>query len=630
MVLLVLVPLLLGVVAYRAPIKVAKGLIVFSQLAAMAFALFMLFRSLRVGEMIQTLGGADRRLYIELAGNPITLALVVLVAVLLLAATVCGLKHATHKLILLYGILQGLMSGIFLTNDIFNLFVLLEVVTLVMVLLNVYRREVRSVYDALYYLIIQIVGMTFFLFGLGYLYRATGQLSMTLITQTINTGLIPAQSLVIPFALILVGLGLKVGLFPLFSYVPRFYGNPGAPISVLMLSSSLISTAALFWIARVAWAFRPLNTGPLLITLGTLTAFAGAAKALAHHDARLVLAFSTVSQAGLALIAIGSGTATSDRGFIAHLFTHALAKALLFLAVGALVEKTHSSKLEDIRHEVWRHPLVALSMAVGAISLIGIPLTAGGVSKYWIMSGSGNPLVEAITWLITLGTALIMGRILVPHHSVITAKVQERLDNGFLQNSRLRSHVYRAFDFDAPVDSSPIPEPVFALDGSGLMVSGVGASRPMGSVQRESTSSVDEPEPMPWAGPEPPPITGPVPVGPQPFPVRSPIAAVLAAMVVMVLVMGMAGTNAMGALMGSYYGISGYGMLTKALQLAALIIGASALIWWLPRNKWWPRTALTGGFRDRLARSLALPDAILAAAMFFAAVLLFAFLPGVL
>jgi hypothetical protein len=101
-------------------------------------------------------------------------------------------------------------------------------------------------------------------------------------------------------------------------------------------------------------------------------------------------------------------------------------------------------------------------------------------------------------------------------------------------------------------------------------------------------------------------------------------------MVVMVLVMGMSGTNAMGALMGSYYGISGHGMLTKALQLAALIIGASALIWWLPRNKWWPRTAMTGGFRDRLSRSLALPDAILAAAMFFAAVLLFAFLPGVL
>jgi len=615
MVLLVLVPLLLGVVAYRAPIRAARVIIILSQLAAIAYVLFWLPRAIGAGELIESLGGTDRNLYIELSGTPISLSLVLLTAVLLLAATICGLRHATHKLILLYAILQGLMSGIFLTNDIFNLFVVLEVVTIVMVLLNVYRREVRSVYDALYYLLIQIVGMTFFLFGLGYLYRATGQLSMSLITETINSGLVPARSLIIPFALILTGLGLKLGLFPLFSYVPRFYGNPGAPISVLMISSSLISTAALFWIARVAWAFRPLNTGPLLITLGTLTAFAGAAKALAHHDARLVLAFSTVSQAGLALIAIGSGTATSDRGFIAHLFTHALAKALLFLAVGALVEKTHSSQLSDIRHEIWRHPLVALAMVVGAISLVGIPLTAGGISKYWIMSGSGNPWIEAVTWVVTLGTALIMGRILVPHHSVITAAVHQGLDNGRLQNSPLLRPVSRVFDFANSAEGSPDSGP--ALLGASEFPDG-----------RHSTSSEVEPEPLPWAGPEPPALTASA-TAPERFPIRGPIAAVLAGMVVLVLVVGMTGTEAMGVLTGSYYGISAVAMLTKALQLFGLLLFASAFIWWLPRGSWWPRRAFVG-FRDGLAKSFALPDAFAAVAIFFVGVLLFAFLPGVL
>jgi len=606
MVLLVLMPLLLGVVAYRAPMRIARGIIIFAQLAAIAFAGFLLNRVIRDGDMLELAGGSDRYLYIELLGTPISLGLVMLVALLLLAATICGHRYATRKLILLYGFLQGLMSGVFLTNDIFNLFVLLEVVTIVMVLLNVYRREVRSVYDALYYLLIQIVGMTFFLFGLGYLYRATGELSMSLITAAIASGNVPAQSLVIPFALILVGLGLKVGLFPLFSYVPRFYGNPGAPISVLMLSSSLISTAALFWIARVAWAFQPLNTGPLLIALGTLTAFAGAAKALAHHDVRLVLAFSTVSQAGLALIAIGSGTSISERGFLAHLFTHALAKALLFLAIGALVEKKRSSRISDIRHEVWRHPLVALSMVVGAISLVGIPFTAGGVSKYWIMTGTGNPLVEAITWVITLGTALIMGRILVPHHTLITARVQEGLENGFLQNTPLLKPVSRAFDFEGPEDSSPAAVPEYA------------------------GSATSEPDPLPWAGPEPP---GDVDDGfverrPQLFPVRPSIAAVLSVMVVLVLLAGMLGTNVMGALTGTYYGISAGAMLTKALQLAAIIVFASVMIWWLPRHQVWLRGAFTG-FRDWLAKSFALPDAFLAVAIFFACVLLFAFLPGV-
>lgn len=336
-----------------------------------------------------------------------------------------------------------------------------------------------------------------------------------------------------------------------------------------MLSSSLISTAALFWIWRVAMAFRPLNTAPVLLILGIITAIAGAAKALTHHDARLVLAFSTVSQAGLALVALGSGTYTSERGFIAHLFTHALAKALLFLAVGALVEKTHSSRLGDIRQEVWRHPLVALSMVIGALSLIGIPLTAGGVSKYWIMSGSGNPLIELATWVITIGTALIMGRLLVPHHSLFAPKFNR--------------------------------------------------------------VSVAEPDPQPWSGPEAPGSADEryLATGPARYPVRTAIAATLAVMVVLVLLAGMAGTNAMGAITGAYYGIPALSLAVKALQLVALISVVGMFISLAPRHRWWPQNSLAG-LRETLARSLSLPDAFLAVAIFFAAVLIIAFLPGVL
>jgi len=610
MVLLVLVPLLLGVVAYRVPLPVSKVLILISQLGAIAFTLDLLRIALQQGTVWQQLGGDDRRLYIELAGTPVSLSLTILTSLLMLGATLVGWRFATHKLLLLYGILQGLVSGIFLTDDIFNLFVLLEVLTIVMVLLNVYKKEVRVVYDALYYLIIQIIGMTFFLLGLAYLYRATGQLSMTLINQVIDSGSVNGRMLVLPFALMLCGLGLKVGLFPLYSYVPRFYGNPGAPLSVLMLSSSLLSTAILFWIARIAWAFAPLNTAPMLLALGFLTAVAGAVKALAQRDARLVLAFSTVSQSGLALIALGSGTAMSQRGFIAHLFAHAIAKALLFLAVGALLDRGESSDVANVRQVVWRYPVIAVAMVLGAISLIGIPLTAGGISKYWIMSGGPNWLIEASTWVVTLGTALIMAKLLLPlvggfdgrdfvaaqpTNNVATRPTE--VATGWLSSERKRTTVSSLRSSADSLASVETEQARFDAQSASLPGTSVAA------------------------------------------------VGVLAVGAFLILLGGMAGTRAMGALMGAfpysigdtpaqvaaapYFGIAASSLAIKAIQLLGVLLLALALTWLLPKLKSWQTPAFEN-LRSGLAGSLSLPNACLALTSFFLGFLLFAFLPGVM
>jgi len=590
LVLFVLAPLLLGVIAYRTPLPISKIIIILTQVAAIAWSGYLLSQTLRYGSLIQTLGGADRALYIELAANPVSLGLTLLTAVLMLAATLCGLNYTKAKLVLLYGILQGLISGIFLTDDIFNLFVLLEVLTIVMVLLNVYRKEVRSVYDALYYLIIQIIGMTFFLLGLAYVYRATGQLSMTLIAQTVDAGLVTPSALVLPFVLMLAGLGLKIGLFPLYSYVPRFYGNPGAPLSVLMLSSSLLATAALFWIARITWTFWPLHAAPLLLVLGCVTAVAGALKALAQSDARLVLAFSTVSQAGLALIALGSDNAVATRGFVLHLFAHAVAKALLFLVVGALAERIGTTEVTAISREVWRRPLTAVAMVVGAISLIGIPLTAGGFSKYWIMYGAAG-WVELATWVVTLGTTLVMLRLLLPSAPVILRERPWRVDAGS-QLGLDRGSASTALPRLAQNDDLAIP---------------AGGDEPV--ILRE----------RPWR----------VDAGSR----RPAVAGVLAALTALVIGGGLLGSRGFGELIGSYnvasWGISTSSLLVKAVQLLGVIVVALVLTWWLPKRLWW-RSAPPTSVRSALAGSLALPDAVLALVVFFVVMLLLAFVPGVM
>jgi multicomponent Na+:H+ antiporter subunit D len=183
-----------------------------------------------------------------------------------------------------------------------------------------------------------------------------------------------------------------------------------------MVSSAVISTTVMFWIARLSWAFSPvLNTGPILLVLGFITAIYGAVKALAQKDARLLLAFSTVSQAGLMLIALGSGTIVSELGFIAHLFAHALAKAVLFLCVGAFNAAYDTSSIAAFREKIWRTPLLGAAAVIAALSMVGLPLTFGGVSKYWISAGAYNPLIYWGLWIPNLFTILVMLKLIVPN-----------------------------------------------------------------------------------------------------------------------------------------------------------------------------------------------------------------------
>jgi len=548
--LLILIPLLMGVVAYWFPRTGALAVLLASQAVTLGLAATQVIPLIRTGSSIrETLGGTDRALNIELLATATSMGLVVLTGVLMLAASICALRFVNQKFVLLLLLLQAVLNGLFLTDDVFNLFVLLEVVTLVMVLLNLFIRERRSIYDALYYLIIQIIGMSFFLLGIAYLYRAVGQLSLSLITASIAAGMVTGTQLLVPMALMLTGLALKVGLFPLMSYIPRFYGNPGAPLVVLMLSSSLLSTAVLFWIARIVWAFSPLlDIRPLLLILGFATALGGAVKALVQRDARMLLAFSTVSQAGLMLIALGGGTALSERGFIAHLFAHALTKGLLFIGVGVLTEAYGTCDLFVIRERIWQTPLLGAAFAVGALSLIGFPLTAGGVSKYWIVEGAHGWLYWGI-WLVNLGTTMVMARLLVPRSWLGLAPVGPS------------EPTFKASDFAAPV-----------ADGT-----------PTGRM-------------------------GLVPTYVQ---------ITLAALTLLVLLFGFTGLN---------LSITWLAFANKAWQI--LLLAALALF----LTRIWPRIAPTSWYaqlQPSLTNALALPDACLAVAAFFAGVLLLSMVMGV-
>ena len=419
---LVLAPIVLGVALYKLPPAVARVLALAGQGWFAWTAVDLLLRARREGSFIEVLGGADATLYVTLRGDATSLGLVILTITLFVAALLYVLRtgYLGGKLLLLLFVLQGLASGIFVVDDIFTLFVMFEVATLVTILLVMFHKGRRNTYDGLYYLVVQLVAMTFFLMGVAYLYRIFGVLSVSQVAELIAAGSasggLDGRALVLPAAMMLTGVGLKAGLFPMFSYVPRSYANPGAPAVVLLLMSGVLVKGALFWVARLAQVFAPaLDLTAFLVVVGLLTGVGGAAKALATTDLRLLLAYSTVAQAGLITLGIAAGTPTARAGAMLHLTNHALLKSILFLTAGLVVRRYGTTALAGVRGVARRMPLVAVVTILAMLGMVGMPFTGGAVSKDLMLAGAGG-WVAAAMWVVNTGTFLVMvryGRILL-------------------------------------------------------------------------------------------------------------------------------------------------------------------------------------------------------------------------
>ena len=410
MISLILVSVLFGIILYKVPLKVGKALLLLVQ-GYLGFTAIFLFLQSRGEALREILGGANNILYIELYGDQVALTFVCLTIFIFTVALLysCNEAYFSQKFMLLLLILQGLTIGIFLTDDIFNLFILMEVSTLVVVLLIMFKKEFRCVYDGLYYLMIQIVAMLFFLFGIAYLYRVFGVLSITEMIRVLQLGAdIPAQTLLLPFAFLMTGICLKIGFFPLFSWVSRSYGTPSSSFTILMILSGLLVKGNIYVFMRLNELFYPtLDYRLFFLVLAFITGVGGAIKALAQKDIKLILAYSTISQVGLIMIGLFLPNQTAGWGSMYHILNHALFKSLLFLGTGMIVDKYQSRHAHKIRGVFKEMPVVALIIIIAILGITGAPFLNGSISKYWILDGSSGTLLEPAIWIINMGTILV-------------------------------------------------------------------------------------------------------------------------------------------------------------------------------------------------------------------------------
>lgn len=406
---LVLLPIIIALIGYLSKTKKVFVLIGVAQFGLFILSMITLFHVLNNDTITVSLGGYPDKIGINLVADSIS-ALFVMLTCFLFSAMLLFNYHKPYmnKLFLfLFLILQGLINGIFLSTDLFNLYALIEVSTVVVSILIMFKKDSRSIYDGMVYLLTNLVSMTFFLFGVGYIYKIFGTVDLTIIKAHIPY-VKNVDSLILPYALLITAIGLKSAIMPLFSWLPRAHGTPSAPSIVSAILSGLYVKAGLYLFIRFQDTFyQGLDTSQLFLVLGFLTAVIGFMFALSQTDIKLILAYSTVSQIGLIIFGLSIGSTYSYYGAIYHIVNHAVFKSTLFLTAGIIIEEYETRDIRKIRGVFKHMPFVAIITIISILGITGAPLFNSSFSKYLIQKGTLlNNYLEYGLIIINIGTIM--------------------------------------------------------------------------------------------------------------------------------------------------------------------------------------------------------------------------------
>lgn len=294
--------------------------------------------------------------------------------------------------------LTGLL-GIAQTGDIFNLFVFLEISSLSSYALISLGRQRQALTAAYQYLIMGTIGATFFIIGVGLLYAMTGTLNMADLSQRLPE-LYNHRTIHTAFAFIMVGFALKLALFPLHLWLPNAYTYAPTVVSVFLAATA--TKVAVYVMLRMVFSVFGLSfientpADELFILLCVMGILSMSFYAIYQKDSKRLLAYSSVAQIGYMMLGIGLGSVLGVTATMVHLFNHALMKGALFMAIGTLVYRVSSSRLEHFSGLGKQMPWTFGAIVIGGLSLIGVPGTAGFISKWYLVLAA----IEKQNWFI--------------------------------------------------------------------------------------------------------------------------------------------------------------------------------------------------------------------------------------
>jgi multicomponent Na+:H+ antiporter subunit D len=380
------------------------GLVVAANLCA---AILLAREVWRDGTQRHAPGGWGAPLGIELTADGLSAIMLLLIALVGGGVTLYSTVHLREEKTAagrgageelfwpLWLFLLAALNGVFLSSDLFNLYVLIELVSLAAIALAALKAEPGALVGAMRYLLAAMVAAMFYLAGVALLYAQHHALDLGILSNLVGSA--PSDRLAC--ALIVLGLIVKSALFPLHFWLPPAHANAIAPVSALL--SALVVKASFYVLVRL-WVsvFSATITVSLAQALGGLGALAilwGSIQAIRQIRLKLLIAHSTVAQIGylfliFPLITIGGETPapaawlpTAWTGAFFQLLAHALAKSAMFLAAGAVLLALGTDRLAAMHGTAGRMPMTTFTLGLAGVTLIGLPPSGGFIGKWLLL-----------------------------------------------------------------------------------------------------------------------------------------------------------------------------------------------------------------------------------------------------
>lgn len=392
---------LAGLIHRRGPWLVA----VVSSACAAGFAGFGLLHVARHGTVRYAVGNWDPPVGIELVADPLSVFMLMVMAIVALATLIHSREPVEREVeaspAIYYAaalITLGGFAGIVSTGDLFNLYVFLEISALGSYAL-LGSNGARSAVAAFRYLIVGTLGASLYLIGVGFILISTGTLNIADLRLILGeTGLtVPVG---VGAGLMVAGFAVKFALVPFHRWLPDAYTEAASTSTALV--APLGTKVAAYGLIRLILDVFPavdvvevLHLREILALLGAVAILWGSILAIPQRNLKRMLAYSSVAQVGYIALGVGLGTTFGMIGAVLHILNHACMKCCLFLVSSHLETRGRGVDIEGFDSSLKRDmPVTSAAFAIAALSMIGLPPTAGFFSKWYLILGS----YEADRW----------------------------------------------------------------------------------------------------------------------------------------------------------------------------------------------------------------------------------------
>lgn len=360
-------------------------------------SIFVLHHVLNRGSIRYWLGGWKPPWGIEYVVDPLNAYVLIILLFLGLLCVIYSKRNIEHelphKVVSFYSIYQLLITGlcgVIVTGDIFNMYVFIEIMSLSGYALIASRGKI-ALKASFVYLILGSLGACFFLLGIGFLYSVTGSLNMHDLSIVLPP-LYGNKVVKTAFVFFIVGLSIKMALFPLHTWLPDAHAFAPSEISAML--SGIIIEVCTYAFIRVAFSVFTLEFITIYLPITSIISWVaaiamifGSVLAIGQHNLKRMLAYSSVANMGYIMLGVGLSTSTTLglTPALMHILNHALMKACMFLVAGAFIYKADLWYIKQFQGLGRKMPYTCSAFLLAALAMIGLPPSVGFVTKWYLI-----------------------------------------------------------------------------------------------------------------------------------------------------------------------------------------------------------------------------------------------------